>query len=552
MNDIATTNPTSLEPHREQHRTLRRVFLWLCGIAAVLLMGALIAGDIVLHRAEPILKDKVIATLSTRFDSRVDLGGFHVSMVRGFEVWGSGLKLYPNHLDMTEPLLEVNRFSFHAYGWRQLFETPMYINHVQVSGLSIHMPPKSQRPNLPHFSGGGLPGVDQSHSGIKILVGEIVVDQADLVIENGKPGKVPLDFVIHQLRLNSVGAGRPMKFHATLVNPKPVGNIDSTGDFGPFDAESPGDTPIDGHYSFSHADLSTLKGIAGILASTGDFRGQLNQIDVTGQTTTPDFRLNIAEHPVPLRTQFHAVVDGINGDTHLLPVDAWLAQTHIVAKGDVVRNPNGPGHNIQLDVTVGPGRIQDLLLLAVKTEPPLMTGGVQLHTTFHLPPGDQSVTDKLELQGSFAIDGVRFSNDKFQHDVDQLSLRGQGKAKEASEESSAMKNGNLPGATHADIASEMRGAFTFGQDKLAVSALNYQVPGAQIDMTGVYSLDGQTFDFHGTARLDAHISQMVRGWKSWLLKPVDPFFAKDGAGTELPIQVTGTRSDPKIGLDHKH
>ena len=68
-------------------------------------------------------------------------------------------------------------------------------------------------------------------------------------------------------------------------------------------------------------------------------------------------------------------------------------------------------------------------------------------------------------------------------------------------------------------------------------------------MTGVYTLDGQTFDFHGKAKLDAKLSQMTTGWKSILLKPVDPFFRKDGAGTEVPIRITGTQSEPHFGLD---
>jgi hypothetical protein len=71
-------------------------------------------------------------------------------------------------------------------------------------------------------------------------------------------------------------------------------------------------------------------------------------------------------------------------------------------------------------------------------------------------------------------------------------------------------------------------------------------------MTGDYSLNGQTFDFHGTVRLDATVSQMTTGWKSILLKPVDPFFSKDGAGTEVPIRITGTQSEPHFGLDFGH
>jgi len=78
------------------------------------------------------------------------------------------------------------------------------------------------------------------------------------------------------------------------------------------------------------------------------------------------------------------------------------------------------------------------------------------------------------------------------------------------------------------------------------------VPGTRVDMTRDYSLDGQTLDFRGTARLEAKISQMTTGWKSIFLKPVDPFFSKNGAGTEVPIRITGTQSEPQFGLDFGH
>ena len=42
---------------------------------------------------------------------------------------------------------------------------------------------------------------------------------------------------------------------------------------------------------------------------------------------------------------------------------------------------------------------------------------------------------------------------------------------------------------------------------------------------------------------------MVTGWKSFLLKPVNPFFSKQGAGTEVPIRITGTRAKPDIALN---
>jgi uncharacterized protein involved in outer membrane biogenesis len=518
-------------------RRLRRVFVWIAFLLVLVGAAAFITADIYFHRAAPILRARVIDTLSTRFDSRVQLQSFDVSIFRGFAVYGGGLKLYPNKLDMQQPLFSVDKFSFRT-GWRDLFRTPMHIGQVQISGLVINMPPKDQRKNMPRLN---QPGETGHKHKIEILVDELLINNAVLILGTDKPGKIPLEFDIANLRMTSVGAGQPMRFHAILTNPKPVGNIDSTGSFGPFIADSPGDTPVSGNYTFSHADLATLKGIGGILSSTGKYAGVLNHITVDGETDTPDFQLDTARYPVPLHTKFHAIVDGTNGDTYLQPVNAILGHSHILAIGDVVRAPGGQGHDITLDVTVDHARIQDMLQLAVKTEPPIMNGALTLHTKFYLPPGKLSVTQKLQLNGRFQITGVHFTSEKMQGKIDQLSLRGQGRAQEAVQESK--------GGPSANAASEMEGNFDLGASKLTITDLQYNVPGAHIAMNGVYSLDGKQFDFHGKARLDAKVSQMVTGWRSILLKPVDPFFSKNGAGTEVPIQVTGTNSEPHFGLD---
>src|SRR5207237_8098699 len=130
--------------------------------------------------------------------------------------------------------------------------------------------------------------------------------------------------------------------------------------------------------------------------------------------------------------------------------------------------------------------------------------------------------------------------DKVQDRVDTLSLRGQGKPKMAQAPSPA------------DVTSDLRGTFKLDKGVLSFSSLHFLVPGTHADMTGEYSLDGNTFDFHGKLKLDAKLSQTVTGWKSLLLKPVDPFFRRNGAGTELPFKITGTRSEPRFGLDFGH
>jgi hypothetical protein len=121
-----------------------------------------------------------------------------------------------------------------------------------------------------------------------------------------------------------------------------------------------------------------------------------------------------------------------------------------------------------------------------------------------------------------------------------LSLRAQGDPKAAK-----------PGAE--DVHSQMVGQFVMDAGKLSFSKLNYTLPGATVALTGEYTLDGERFEFEGKMRTDAKVSQMVASkWKSILLKPVDPFFKKNGAGAEIPVKISGTKSSPKFGLDLRH
>jgi hypothetical protein len=531
-----STNPAS-EPSKPGRRLWIRITVGIAFVVFLLAAAAFTVFAIYFRRAEPILRKRVIETLATRYDSRVELASFSVSVWHGFEVTGGGLKLYPNRLNIQQPLFSADKFAFRT-AWRDLFQTPMHIGVVRVTGLGIYLPPKEQRNEIPNFN----PHLSQSGK-IEIVVDRIDIDRASLILGTNKPGKVPLDFEIGSLNLTSVGTDQPMRFHAILINPKPIGNIDSTGFFGPFDAHSPGDTPVRGTYNFSHADLGSLKGIGGILSSTGQYEGTLNNITVDGETDTPDFSLDTANHPMPLHTRFHAIVDGTNGDTHLEPVDATLLHSHIVARGDVVSLP-GHGRDIALDVTVEPARIEDLLQLGIKSLPPAMTGALVMRTALHLPPGKESVTQRLQMQGTFEVDDAHFTDPNVQSKIDELSLRGQGHPQAAKQDA---KQDIRP-----NIASDMEGNFSLDSDKVTITGLRYTVPGAEILLNGVYSLNGSQVDFQGAARLQAKVSQMVTGWKSLLLRPIDPLFSKDGAGTEVPVSITGTRSDLHFGLDFHH
>ncbi len=84
---------------------------------------------------------------------------------------------------------------------------------------------------------------------------------------------------------------------------------------------------------------------------------------------------------------------------------------------------------------------------------------------------------------------------------------------------------------------------------LQLPDLEYHVPGAKILAHGAYGLQGGTLSFEGDARMDATLSEMVGGWKGFLLKPADRYLKKNGAGTDVPIHVSGTRKDPEFGVE---
>jgi len=506
-----------------------------CVLAGVVGLG--VAAEYVLHHAGPIVRKRVIETLSARFNAPVELDSLDISLLRGVEVEGGGLRI---PYGAGQRLISVDHFAFRTT-IKGLLHQPTNIAFVRVDGMEIHLPPRQERGDLLGV-GGAKPTADPQHPGTKPKIAftadEILCTNVKLVIETEKPGKEPLEFEISRLDLHDIGAGRPMLYDAELVNPKPVGNIHALGHFGPWNADDPRESAVDGDYSFDHADLNTIKGLGGMLSSTGHYAGQLQRITIDGTTDTPDFSLDISNHPVPLHTKFHAYVDGTDGDTTLDPVEAHLLHSDFTCRGKV-ELIRGQGHDISLDVVMPRARIEDMLELGVKTNPPLMRGALTMQTKLHIPPGKERVAQKIALVGTFKIAGVDFSNAKWQDKIDGLSMRAQGKPEDAREAGSDKK---------AEVESSMTAKFNLAHGTILVDGLDYEIPGAKVLMNGVYTTTGDVFEFKGHVRTEATASQMVTGWKSILLMPVDKFLKKNGAGLELPVSISGTGGDVKFGL----
>ena len=323
-----------------------------------------------------------------------------------------------------------------------------------------------------------------------------------------------------------------MRYEASLTNPKPRGRIQASGTFGPWVADSPSSTPLTGHYSFADADLGVFKSIAGMLQSTGSFDGVLSSIRARGEARVPDFRLSMAKNPVPLLTKFEVEVDGTNGNTILKPVDATLGSTRFRTSGAVIKHEGDRRRHIDLDVNMPSGNLRDVLRLAMKGEP-FMEGKLFLKTKISIPPLSGKVREKLRLHGDFQITDGKFLKSRIQDEIDKLSRRGQG----------------APASPEIDeVVSGMNGSFHLENEIITFKKLAFEVPGAAVDLAGDYDMEDDTLDFLGSLKLQAKVSQTMTGWKRIALKPVDPFFAKEGAGTFLRIAVDGSSRQPKFGL----
>jgi hypothetical protein len=575
---MGTDRETGLVEIRKSFRRRHRWLVWVgAGLLAALAgLAAMVA--VLAHRAEPFLRARIVEGLEERFHARVELDSFHLSLGNGLEgQWGvcaegKGLRIWPPAqvegvtvpgtarstriavAQPAQPLIRLAEFRFHA-PLRYEAGKPVHVSRVQLKGLDVDLPPKS------HF-GHGQVGAEPPRNGSGLLrfnVENIECSGAHLTLETSKPGKLPMEIAIAHFKLTNAGSeqaihpkdkdlslGTPaIGFEAELTNPRPVGTIHSTGSVGPWDEADPGETPIRGDYRFEHADLSGFKGIAGILSSTGHYEGTLRDLTVDGETNTPDFRLRPFDKALALYTKFHAKVDGTNGDTWLKPVDATLGHSHITTEGQIVRVmvagsgdvQQNIGHDIALNVNVDRGRIEDFLQLASHAGAPLLTGAVAAKAALHISPGPAPVHKRMSLDGSFVLDQAQFSSKTIQGRIAELSERGLGQPKEAKKIDAA------------SVDSRMEGDFKMAGGVVTLPSLTYTVPGAAIQLKGTYGVEGGALDFAGTAKMQATISEMVGGWKGLLLLPLDRHFKKDGAGTEIPIRINGTREKPEFGLD---
>jgi hypothetical protein len=355
-----------------------------------------------------------------------------------------------------------------------------------------------------------------------------VVDELmarDVIVQAGNSR-----FNFHRIRIQNRGAGKPFGFDIEAQLPKPRGELHTIGQFGPVQRSALAQTPLAGSYSFRNADLSVFDNFAGMLTSEGKYSGALSHADVTGSVDIPDFETNHNGHRHRLSTRFVAVVNGMNGDTILKRVEAKLDQTVIEGYGAVETQASQPGKTIIFDTTAGRGRVEDLLLLFVKSPQAPMVGPIVFRAHAVVPPSHERFTTKVSLDGQFDISGGEFSNPKTQAGADSLSEHAEGEPKERPER----------------IRQHLRCTVALRKGTAVFSHSVFSVPGANAVFAGSYNLLNKRVNLHGSMAMQATLSQATTGVKSVFLKLLDPFYKKKHAGAVVPVSITGTYDHPQF------
>jgi hypothetical protein len=475
----------------------------------------------------PFRRNGVLQELEKASQSRVGVDRFHATYFPRPGCVLESVRFQHNPAAGSPPLITIQRLRIES-SFSGLFAKRL--RRIRAEGLRLLIPPRGTE----HF---------QTPERSRFEIEDLIADGAILEVGSRNVDKPPLKFSFHHFVLSNIGSRSPALFHANFSNPQPPGEITTSGKFGPWNPDAVAKTAVSGEYLFQQADLGVFRGIAGQLSSSGNFSGTLSRMEVQGGTDSPRFTVTSSSHQVQLRTQFHAVVNGENGDTFLQRVVATFWKTTVSSEANVAGVAGQPGKTASVELTAKDGRIQDLLLLFIRSQRAPLSGTVSFHAKVSIPPGKRPFLEKVHLQGDFGIDAASFTKPETQHGVNHLSEGASGGETPDKAEKETQQN------ELETVLSDLKGHVVLKDGTAKFSNLSFSVPGAWAQMQGTYNLLTEKIDLHGSLRTDSEPSKTTHGVKTLMLKLLEPFFKKKPAGYTMPVRITGTYDHPSFGLD---
>ena len=415
--------------------------------------------------------------------------------------------------------------------WIDLVMLRQKVQFVDIEGLHIVVPAPGSRANHEDFP----PGSTADFAGPNTLIEKLKIHNS--LLEVMRPGGGRLSYPIRELAMRSFGKGRPDEFVVDMDNALPHGRIQSTGTFGPINVNTLAHTPVAGTFKFTSVALHDVGEIGGTLDSEGKYSGSLGAIEVSARTKTPDFSV-AGGKPTPVNGEVSASVNGLTGEVVFHQLRAETGKTVVTAVGAVQGSPK----ETNLDVEITNGRAQDVMRPFMERDVPV-TGAVWLkcHAFLAHSGAGQGFLQRLEVTGAFEIPKEKLTDEKKEKDLTDFSKRAQGQDTSRQESEAA--------SDERDTFSSLRGPASIRDGVATSHGLKFEVAGASAVFDGTFNFHTEAVHMIGTMAMHSDFSHITTGFKSWLLKPLNPFMKKKAAGAVVPIAVTGTPGKYQVSLD---
>lgn len=494
--------------------TRRRRVILIVGAGLITAWYLILLGAFVLApQIKNVIQARAVEALRRDFASDVRLQSFDVSFFPRVHATAGGVVIGNKK---TGALIQA------ATAEAQSSWLPWHIRNVTLRGLYLRIPTVR----------GAATQASQPASNFEI--GELAADDAHIDILPANGQEKPVRFELAHLRVKNFNPSRAAEFSASVLSSQPRADIEASGRLGPWNAQYPSLTPLQGAYTMPRCDLASVPGLKGALSSQGQFRGVLQRIEVSGDADASQFSLSVSGRPEPLHATVRATVDASDGSASIDAIEGTLQRSSFRASGRVRNVQDDRTRSILLELSMNPGRIEDVLILGVKSPTSAISGDLRVHGKLEILPGDQDILDRLRLDATFAAANARFSSLDWRERLRSLSRKAEGHPNDAAAGSSV---------------SSMQGDLQVTNGLAQFSSLVFNLEGASARLSGSYQIAGERLDFHGELRMEAKLSQTATGPKAFFLKAADPFFRSKGGGSQVPIKITGTQTDPAFALD---
>ena len=500
-------------------KTIRRWSIALFGLSIAIYVGILAVNW-------PFTEGAMIQTLEARSLRKVTIEHFRRTYFPPGCVADGVRFLRIKHPDKPA-LLTIRQLVVEA-SYPTLLLCRRRLSNVRLVSLHLQVPAKE-----PAGEPSPVMPLTYSEGGGSVAIGTITADGAVLDFLSDKSGVQPLRLIARKIVLRDVGSEGPLTYQTEIYNPRPEGEIRSSGTWGPWDPHHPGTTALKGTYEYRNVKLSSLPKLNGMLHSQGSFSGTLAQINAGGDVSVSDFKIGDARRGSQLRANFQVDVDATSGDVELKQVAAWLNSSALVLRGSVSRATGQPGMTITLAVNSNKARVEDLLELFSGEDQPPMTGNLGFRGNVSIPPGEAPLVDRMSLNGTFGIDAGLFSDKSTEREMAKLSVSAIRGDKEEDRENPQTVLLNVKGSLEA----------------ARVDQLSFDVPGAHAKLSGTFSLTGYQSNLHGVLMTGGDVADATTGIKSVFLKALTPFFRHHKHDKIVPFKVTGPLGKTTVSLD---